>query len=69
MYCVLYADDKSTVNAIYDCSDSGVVIKNKTTTGYEVHIPTSMTCSYARVAGAPNGAHTGWIVTVNEEIV
>lgn len=33
-----------------------------------VYIPTSVNCYYARVAGGPNGAYDGWIVTVNETI-
>lgn len=68
MYCVLYDADKSTVRGTYDASTSSTVLKNTTNTGYEIHIPSSVSCSYARVAGGPNGAYTGWIVTVNEEI-
>lgn len=68
MYCVLYGSDKSTVVATYDSGSSSTVVKNTSATGYEIHIPADIACSYARVAGAPAGAHTGWIVTVNEEI-
>jgi hypothetical protein len=68
VYCVLYDTDKSTVRGTYDGSTSSTVLKNATTTGYEIHIPSSVNCSYARVAGGPNGAYSGWIVTVNEEI-
>lgn len=68
MYCVLYSADKSTVMANYDGEASSTVLKNTTTTGYEIHIPADVSCSFARVAGAPAGAHTGWVVTVNEEI-
>ena len=69
MYCVLYDSDKSTVAATYDSGASSTVLKNATTTGYEIHIPADVVCSYARVAGAPNGAYTDWVVTVNEEIL
>ena len=69
MYCVLYGGDKSTVAGTYDAGSSSSVLKNMTDTGYEIHIPSSATCSYARVAGAPKGAYTGWVVTVNEEII
>lgn len=68
VYCCLYSDTSGTLVAAYDGSTSATVLKNATTTGYEIHIPTSVNCSYARVAGGPNGAYTGWIVTVNEEI-
>lgn len=68
MYCVLYSDTSGTVVGTYDSGSSSTVLKNATTTGYEIHIPASVNCSYARVAGAPNGAYAGWIVTVNEEI-
>lgn len=68
VYCVLYDTDKSTVRGTYDGSTSSTVLKNATTTGYEIHIPSSVNCSYARVAGGPNGAYAGWIVTVNEAI-
>lgn len=68
MYCVLYDADKSTVRSTYDASTSATVLKNATNTGYEIHIPSNLSCSYARVAGAPAGAYEGWIVTVNEEI-
>lgn len=69
MYCVLYSDTNGTVVATYDAGSSSTVLKNATTTGYEIHIPASVNCSYARVAGAPAGAYAGWIVTVNEEIL
>ena len=69
MYCVLYSDMNGTVVATYDAGSSATVLKNATTTGYEIHIPASVNCSYARVAGAPAGAYAGWIVTVNEEIL
>lgn len=65
-YCILYADDKATVN--YGWGADGNVIQNKTSTGYEVHIPADYTCSYARVAGGPEGAYADWVVTVNEPI-
>jgi hypothetical protein len=68
MYCVLYSDTNGTVVATYDSGTSSTVLKNATTTGYEIHIPSSVSCSYARVAGGPNGAYSGWVVTVNEEI-
>ena len=68
MYCVLYSDTNGTVVATYDAGSSATVLKNATDKGYEIHIPTSVNCSYARVAGGPAGAYTGWIVTVNEEI-
>ena len=65
-YCILYAADKATVN--YGWGADGNVIKNKTSTGYEIHIPADYACSYARVAGAPEGAYADWVVTVNEPI-
>lgn len=68
MYCCLYSDDNGTVVAYYNDSTSGTVLKNATDTGYEIHIPSSVNCSYARVAGGANGQYEGWIVTVNEEI-
>lgn len=68
VYCCLYSNTSGTLVAAYDGSTSSSVLKNATTTGYEIHIPSSVSCSYARVAGGPNGAYDGWIVTVNEEI-
>ena len=67
VYCCTYSNTSGTLVTVYDQSTTNV-IKNMTTTGYEVHIPSSVNCSYARVAGGPNGAYAGWIVTVNEEI-
>ena len=68
VYCCTYSDTNGTLVTAYDGSTSATVLKNATTTGYEIHIPSSVNCSYARVAGGPNGAYDGWIVTVNEEI-
>lgn len=68
VYCCLYSDMSGTLVAAYDSSSSASVLKNTTTTGYEIHIPASVTCSYARVAGGGAGAYAGWVVTVNEEI-
>ena len=68
MYCVTYASDKSTVVTTYNYATSSAVLKNATTTGYEIHIPASVNCAFARVAGAPTGGYTDWVVTVNEEI-
>lgn len=68
VYCCLYSDNSGTLVAAYDASTSSTVLQNTTDTGYEIHIPSSVSCSYARVAGGPNGAYDGWIVTVNEEI-
>ena len=68
MYCVLYGSDKSTVAATYNADTNSVVLKNATDTGYEIHIPSDVTCSWARVAGAPEHCYSGWIVTVNEPI-
>ena len=67
VYCCLYSDTSGTLVGAYD-STTAVVMQNMTDTGYEVHIPSTTTCSYARVAGGPNGAYAGWIVTVNELI-
>ena len=67
VYCCLYSDNAGTLVAAYDSSNT-LVVKNMTDTGYEIHIPTSVTCSYARVAGGANGRYAGWIVTVNEPI-
>lgn len=68
VYCCTYSDTKGTLVSAYDGSTSSSVLKNVTDKGYEIHIPTSVNCSYARVAGGPNGAYAGWVVTVNEEI-
>ena len=68
VYCVLYDSDKSTVRGTYDGSTSATVLKNATDTGYEIHIPSSVNCSFARVAGGANGQYTDWVVTVNEPI-
>ena len=67
VYCCTYSNNTGTLVSAYDSSNTNV-IKNMTDTGYEVHIPSSVACTYARVAGGPNGKYTGWIVTVNEEI-
>lgn len=68
VYCCTYTNTSGTLVTVYDGSTSATVLKNATDKGYEIHIPTSVNCSYARVAGGPNGAYAGWIVTVNEEI-
>ncbi len=68
VYCCLYSDNTGTVVAAYDSSTQGSVLKNTTTTGYEIHIPANVNCKYARVAGGPNGKYADWVVTVNEEI-
>ena len=69
VYCCTYSDTNGTLVTAYDGSTSSSVLKNVTDTGYEIHIPSGTNCSYARVAGGPKGGYTGWIVTVNEEIV
>ncbi len=68
VYCCTYSDTNGTLVTAYDGSTSSSVLRNTSDTGYEIHIPESVDCSYARVAGGPNGAYAGWIVTVNEEI-
>lgn len=68
MYCALYTDTNGTMFTAYSAGSNGEVLKNTTDIGYEIHIPITDVCSYARVAGAPAGAYAGWIVTVNEEI-
>ena len=68
MYCCTYSDTNGTLVTYYDYSSSSTILKNATDTGYEIHIPSSVSCSYARVAGGPAGGYTDWIVTVNEEI-
>lgn len=68
MYCALYSDVEGALVATYDGSSSTSVVKNTTDEGYEIHIPTSVVCSYARVAGGPSGTYADWVVTVNEEI-
>lgn len=68
VYCCTYSDNAGTLVTAYDGSTSSTVLKNATDTGYEIHIPASVNCSYARVAGGPNGTYAGWVVTVNEEI-
>jgi predicted MPP superfamily phosphohydrolase len=68
VYCCLYSNTNGTLVAACDGSTSSAVLKNVTDKGYEIYIPADTVCSYARVAGGPNGAYDGWIVTVNEEI-
>lgn len=68
VYCCTYSDTSGTLVTSYDGSSSSSVLKNVTDKGYKIHIPTSVNCYYARVAGGPNGAYDGWIVTVNETI-
>lgn len=68
VYCCLYSNTSGTLVAAYDGSTSSSVLKNVTDKGYEIHIPSNVNCSYARVAGGPAGSYAGWIVTVNEEI-
>lgn len=68
VYACLYSAKNDTALFAYDSSTSSSILKNVTDKGYEIHIPADVTCSYARVAGGPNGAYAGWIVTVNEEI-
>ena len=68
VYCCTYSDTNGTLVTAYDGSTSGIVLKNVTDTGYEIHIPADVNCSYARVAGGPAGAYAGWVVTVNEQI-
>lgn len=67
MYCCVYSDNAGTLADAWDAVNTNV-LQNKTATGYEVHLPTGKNYAYARVAGAPAGAHTDWIVTVNEPI-
>ena len=67
-YCFLYSDDTGTVVASYDATSSSAIVQNMTATGYEIHIPAEITCSFARVAGGAAGQYAGWIVTVNQEI-
>lgn len=67
VYCCTYSNTSGTLVTAYDASNTNIV-KNLTATGYEVHIPTSVNCSYAKVAGGPKGGYAGWIVTVNEVI-
>lgn len=69
VYCCTYSDTNGTLITAYDGSTSSVVLKNATSTGYEIHIPSSVDCSYARVAGGAAGQYFGWIVTLNENIV
>lgn len=67
VYCCLYSNNSGTLVGAYDSTTAGVV-QNMTDTGYEIHIPTTTICSYARVAGGGAGQYAGWVVTVNEEI-
>lgn len=64
VYCCTYSDTSGTLVTAYDGSTSPTILKNVTDTGYEIHIPMDVNCSYARVAGGPNGAYADWIVTV-----
>lgn len=67
MYICLYSDTNGTFVAAYDGGQSQIT--DKTTNGYTVKVPSSLSgVEYARVAGAPNGAYAGWVVTVNQVI-
>lgn len=68
VYCCTYSNTSGTLVTAYDSSTSSTVLKNVTDKGYEIHIPSSVNCSYARVAGGANGQYADWVVTVNEEI-
>ena len=68
VYACLYSDTNGTFVAAY--STGQAQITDESTTGYTVKVPADLSgVEYARVAGAPNGAYAGWIVTVNQEIV
>ena len=68
VYACLYSDTNGTLVAAY--SSGQAQITDETDTGYTVKVPASLSgVEYARVAGGPNGAYAGWIVTVNQEIV
>lgn len=68
VYCCTYSNTSGALVTAYDGSTSAVVLKNVTDTGYEIHIPADVNCSFARVAGGPAGAYADWVVTVNELI-
>ena len=68
VYACFYSAKNDTALFAYDSSTSSSILKNVTDKGYEIHLSSSANCAYARVAGGPNGAYAGWIVTVNEEI-
>lgn len=67
VYFCGYSDTSGTLVGAYGTGQSQIT--DETNTGYTVNIPSALTgVAYARVAGGPAGGHTGWIVTVNEEI-
>ena len=67
VYICLYSDTNGTLVAAYNTGQSQIT--DETDNGYTVKIPSSLSgIAYARVAGGPNGAYAGWVVTVNEEI-
>jgi hypothetical protein len=64
LVCV-YEDTNGTIIGYYR-PESDARIYDVTNTGYRYGHPGS--AAYIRVAGAPAGAHTGWVVTKNEPI-
>lgn len=67
VYICLYSNTNGTLVAAYNTGQSQIT--DETDHGYTVKVPSSLSgVAYARVAGGPNGAYAGWIVTVNEEI-
>lgn len=68
VYICLYSDTNCSLVGYYSTGQTQVT--EETDTGYTVKIPSGLTgVEYARVAGAPNGAYTDWVVTVNQEIL
>ena len=68
VYVSICSDTNGTQVASY--STGQPQITDETDTGYTVKVPEILSgVEYARVAGGPNGAYAGWIVTVNQEIV
>ena len=67
VYVCFYSDTNGTIVGAYNTGQPQIT--DETDYGYTATAPSSLSnIAYARVAGAPKGAHTGWIVTVNEEI-
>lgn len=67
VYIALYSNTSGTLVAAYNTGQ--LQITDETDHGYTAKVPSSLSgVAYARVAGGPNGAYAGWIVTVNEEI-
>lgn len=67
IYASCYSDTSGTQTGGYVTGQAQIT--NEFTHGYKFTIPSGVTATkYAIVAGAPNGAYAGWVVTINEKI-